>query len=234
MYCALIKDYITEICLKLKHTANSVQELNDLLREYKGDLDDAAHALKSIAEYNGLAPFTDVEEILGKYKTALGENRKKFEEYVGSLGKKETADYAKHVLHSISWNAYKKHIDDLSDSLFHAETSHPGEATELIIIIKEYEWLRTNFPDDTYCDVPGLCKIAYTTNKAQGELEGISIESKGWSLTPGAYVGVAPVEDDGVDFQSRMKEIHAELLELQAKSNELMATISENMEEMGL
>ena len=60
------------------------------------------------------------------------------------------------------------------------------------------------------------------------------IEEKGWSLTPGAYVGVAPVEDDGVDFEERMAEIHRELLSLQAESNDLMDTISHNMKEMGL
>ena len=70
----------------------------------------------------------------------------------------------------------------------------------------------------------GLCKLA---SRAE-------IEEKGWSLTPGAYVGVAPVEDDGVDFHERMREIHAELQELQARSNELMETISRNMEEMGI
>lgn len=59
-------------------------------------------------------------------------------------------------------------------------------------------------------------------------------QGKGYSLTPGAYVGVAPIEDDGVDFHARMKEIHEELKQLQAQSNELMATISKNMEEMGL
>lgn len=48
------------------------------------------------------------------------------------------------------------------------------------------------------------------------------------------YVGVAPVEDDGVDFTQRMKEIHKELLELQAESNRLMETISKNLEEMGV
>ena len=53
-------------------------------------------------------------------------------------------------------------------------------------------------------------------------------------MTPGAYVGVAPTEDDGVDFAERMKEIHSELLTLQAESNELMNTISKNMKEMGL
>ena len=60
------------------------------------------------------------------------------------------------------------------------------------------------------------------------------IAEKGYSLTPGAYVGVAPVEDDGVDFEERMKEIHSELLSLQAESNALMETISKNMEELGL
>ncbi len=60
------------------------------------------------------------------------------------------------------------------------------------------------------------------------------IKGKGYSLTPGAYVGVAPVEDDGVDFHERMTEIHKELLSLQEESNRLMATISKNWEEMGL
>ena len=62
----------------------------------------------------------------------------------------------------------------------------------------------------------------------------ISIEDKGWSLTPGAYVGVVPVEDDGVNFEERMAEIHEELLVLQQESNILMETISKNMKEMGL
>ena len=99
---------------------------------------------------------------------------------------------------------------------------------DIIAVAKEAVWLTEKFgnsnEDYGYKDIPGLCKLA---NRAE-------IESKGWSLTPGAYVGVAPVADDGVDFQARMREIHAELLELQAKSNELMATISMNMEEMGL
>ncbi len=55
-----------------------------------------------------------------------------------------------------------------------------------------------------------------------------SIEEKGWSHS-GADVGVAPVEDDGVDFEERMAEIHRELLALQAESNDLMNAISRNM-----
>ena len=75
-----------------------------------------------------------------------------------------------------------------------------------------------------YRDIPGLCKVASRTEIAE----------KNYSLTPGAYVGVAAVEDDGVDFAKRMTEIHEELLTLQAESNELMQTISKNMKEMGI
>ncbi|MBQ9058597.1 MAG: SAM-dependent DNA methyltransferase [Atopobiaceae bacterium] len=79
-------------------------------------------------------------------------------------------------------------------------------------------------PPWEYTDVSGLCKIA-----TQQE-----IEEKNWSLTPGAHVGVPPQEDDGVDFHERMGEIHEELLRLQTESNELMATITRNLEELGL
>ena len=95
---------------------------------------------------------------------------------------------------------------------------------ETLTTAKEACWLYEKFGEGEYADVLGLCKLA---SRAE-------IEEKGWSLTPGAYVGVAPVADDGVDFHERMREIHAELRELQAKSNELMETISRNMEEMGL
>ena len=93
-----------------------------------------------------------------------------------------------------------------------------------IIVAKEAVWLYEKFGEGEYKDILGLCKVASLTE----------IEEKGWSLTPGAYVGVAPVEDDGVDFEDRMLEIHRELLSLQAEANNLMDTISKNMKEMGL
>ena len=93
-----------------------------------------------------------------------------------------------------------------------------------IAILKEAVWLYEKFGEGEYQDIPGLCKMA---SRAE-------IAEKNYSLTPGAYVGVAAVEDDGVDFAQRMGEIHRELLTLQAESNELMQTISRNMKEMGL
>lgn len=99
-----------------------------------------------------------------------------------------------------------------------------NEQEETLQIAKEAVWLYEKFGDGEYRDISGLCKIA---DRAE-------IEGKGWSLTPGAYVGVAPVVDDGVDYHARMAEIHEELLKLQDESNQLMATISQNMKEMGL
>ena len=95
---------------------------------------------------------------------------------------------------------------------------------ETLTTAKEAVWLYEKFGDGEYRDVLGLCKAASLAE----------ITEKGYSLTPGAYVGVAPVEDDGVDFAQRMGEIHRELLELQKESNELMKAISRNWEEMGL
>ena len=94
----------------------------------------------------------------------------------------------------------------------------------MLTVAKEAHWLYEKFGDGVYADVLGLYKLSTLAE----------IEEKGWSLTPGAYVGVAPVEDDGVDFAERMAEIHRELLSLQAESNDLMDTISQNMKEMGI
>lgn len=91
-------------------------------------------------------------------------------------------------------------------------------------VLDEAIWLTEKFGNGEYRDIPGLCRVASREEIAE----------KNYSLTPGAYVGVAAVEDDGVDFAERMTEIHQKLLKLQAESNELMQTISKNLEEMGL
>lgn len=98
------------------------------------------------------------------------------------------------------------------------------ELSELIMTTKEAIWLYEKFGEGEYKDISGLCKIS----------DVVEIESKGWSLTPGAYVGVPPTVDDGVDFRERMKEIHSELLKLQEESNSLMTVISNNLDVLGL
>ncbi|MCQ2191773.1 MAG: type I restriction-modification system subunit M [Paludibacteraceae bacterium] len=86
---------------------------------------------------------------------------------------------------------------------------------------RQREWLVSKFGlDGEYQDVLGLCKIATIDE----------ISEKNYSLTPGAYVGVAEVEDDGVDFHQRMNEIHTELASLNKEANELMSEIMKEWE----
>ena len=87
---------------------------------------------------------------------------------------------------------------------------------------RQYEWLTEKFGEGEYKDVLGLCKISTIQE----------IEEKNYSLTPGAYVGVAEVEDDGVDFHERMNEIHAELKRLNSEANVLMDEILKGWEEL--
>ena len=93
---------------------------------------------------------------------------------------------------------------------------------ELLTVLEEAAWLYEKFGTGEYADIAGLCKIASVEE----------IKEKNYSLTPGAYVGVAAEEDDGIDFKERMTEIHKEMLELQAESDRLMQTISKNWEEL--
>lgn len=86
---------------------------------------------------------------------------------------------------------------------------------DLVETASQFEWLIEKFGEGEYKDVLGLCKIATIQE----------IEDKNYSLTPGAYVGVAEVEDDGVDFHERMNEIHAELKRLNDEANILMSEV---------
>jgi type I restriction enzyme M protein len=92
---------------------------------------------------------------------------------------------------------------------------------DMLAIVNEHDWLVSKFGEDgKYENVLGLCKIATIQE----------IEEKNYSLTPGAYVGVAEQEDDGVDFHERMNEIHAELAKLNQEANVLMDEIQKAWE----
>ena len=154
--------------------------------------------------------------LLDEYRAVLGNGS--FEDILHQL-KDELKDQQKRAKLEID-NAGrndKKRIQAEYDNMI-------AEKNEEITIAKEAQWLYEKFSDGVYANVLGLCKVADISE----------IEAKGWSLTPGAYVGVAPVEDDGVDFEERMAEIHRELLSLQAESNDLMDVISQNIKELGL
>ena len=94
--------------------------------------------------------------------------------------------------------------------------------SDMLKIVEEHEWLTSKFGEEgIFQDVLGLCKIATIQE----------IEEKNYSLTPGAYVGVAEQEDDGVNFHERMDEIHAELAQLNKEANTLMSEIQKAWKE---
>ncbi len=87
--------------------------------------------------------------------------------------------------------------------------------TETNQALKDWKALNEYFPEGSYQDVEGLCKVV-------GRKEVIEQD---YSLTPGRYVGVQIDLDMDFDYQSRIKEIHSELAALNGEANNLMSQI---------
>ena len=143
------------------------------------------------------------QQLLSDYKAVLGDTT------VASA--QEALDKQKAIVKESIANATrkdKKRIEAEQNTLI-------AELEDTLETARQFEWLTEKFGDGQYQDVLGLCKIATIQD----------IEEKNYSLTPGAYVGVAEQEDDGVDFHERMTEIHAELAQLNSEANTLMDEI---------
>lgn len=173
----------------------------------------------------------NLNAIVWLYRGEIDKYRNLLDEYHTALHSEDSFEEIVHTLSEKLKALRKEAKDAVSAADKRDKKSTQAEYDERIAVLtddltiaKEAHWLYEKFGDGEYQDVLGLCKAATLAE----------IEEKGWSLTPGAYVGVAPIEDDGVDFEERMAEIHKELLSLQAESNDLMDTISQNMKEMGL
>lgn len=173
----------------------------------------------------------NLNAIVWLYRGEIDKYRNLLDEYHTALHSEDSFEEIVHTLSEKLKALRKEAKDAVSAADKRDKKSTQAEYDERIAVLtddltiaKEAHWLYEKFGDGEYQDVLGLCKAATLAE----------IEEKGWSLTPGAYVGVAPIEDDGVDFEERMAEIHKELLSLQATSNDLMDTISQNMKEMGL
>ncbi len=78
--------------------------------------------------------------------------------------------------------------------------------------------LKERFPDLEYVDVPGLCNIATIDE----------IESHGWSLNPGRYVGVSDGDEGDFDFLERFSELSEEFQVLSTEASDLADLIENN------
>ena len=79
------------------------------------------------------------------------------------------------------------------------------------------------FQKGTLEDVKGFCAVA--------GLE--EIEKQDYILTPGRYVGIEEVEDDGEPFEEKMTRLTSELSEMFAKSHELEEEIRKKLGAIG-
>ena len=222
-----------------------VEKYRNLIAAYLGTLHDGAAMIKEIAQvYRRLLNVDRVghwdcaiDHLCDDLKGLNAEGLAKSDELLASL--KNAAEIHKKCTAGLLAN-YANNPATLKDKLkdagfnrlnaFKKALETNGEAVAEIInsyitILQEANWLTEKFGiEGQYADIPGLCKIETIKE----------VEKKNWSLTPGAYVGVAEAEDDGVDFAERMHEIHAELLTLQQESNTLMEKISANFKELGI
>ena len=90
---------------------------------------------------------------------------------------------------------------------------------------RQVVWLQERFPKAEQEAVPGLVRL----------VDRQEIEAADWSLTPGRYVGVAPLEEDeDFDFEATLRDIHTELADLNKEAVELAAKIQANFEGLGV
>lgn len=78
-------------------------------------------------------------------------------------------------------------------------------------------WLKEHFPNGTYQDIEGLCKIVSRRE----------VEKNDWSLTPGRFVGYPVQIDESFDYKKRLSEIQSELTKLDKEAKNLMRLILE-------
>jgi cob(I)alamin adenosyltransferase len=217
-YTKLLQDYSTQIINDCKELDAAFESVSVLLNGYGEKLKplqvQVADIIKNAEDINQLLPLNDM---LKKYIKELNASLKALFEYGDGLEKEEAKEFAKSIDESATtWDRFKKSVSASLEEVV-------SQIRACRTVIKEAKWLTEKFGEGTYTDVLGLCKVATIAE----------IEGKNWSLTPGAYVGVAPVQEDDENFEERMTEIHKELLTLQAEANQLMDTISANFEGVG-
>jgi type I restriction enzyme M protein len=105
------------------------------------------------------------------------------------------------------------------------DEEEPGALAQCDYFWRQATWLNTRFPEGKYRDVEGLCKVVTQDD----------IAAKEYSLSPGRYVGVdTSQEDDNIDYEERLREIHLELAGLNEEAAELAKNIHENFKTLAI
>lgn len=228
-YEALLTEYRTAIVEAARELDAYLKETMKQLGRFGEPLEPLRQQIaEKIEQADSLEHLFPLRALLKECAVAIQAQQNELLTYGDSLEKAAAKEFAESNGYS-SWQQYKKQISVLVEQITGSITDEQlfidCNIKNIRQIIKEAHWLIEKFGEGKYTDVLGLCKAA---TRAE-------IEEKNWSLTPGAYVGVAPVVDgDEENFAERMAEIHNELLTLQAEANALMDTITANFEGLGL
>lgn len=86
-----------------------------------------------------------------------------------------------------------------------------------------HKWRGSYSGDEKYEDIQGFCKSA-TLEEIRGHE---------YILTPGRYVGIEEVEDDGISYEEKMGDLTSKLAEQFAKSRHLEDEIRGNLAKLG-
>lgn len=212
------RNYYTVVDRTLNEwTEWQLRNLQAIVHLYRGETDKYKSLIKDY--------WTAIHEHVEKHDSmAWHESDMSFEKALGILNSEESLykELIKRQQTELKSTKAKKEKDELK-SLISANEAELELTLATKAMVTEAVWLVSKFGEEgKYENVLGLCKIATIQE----------IEEKNYSLTPGAYVGVAEQEDDGVDFHERMNEIHAELAKLNQEANVLMDEIQKAWEEL--
>jgi type I restriction enzyme M protein len=109
--------------------------------------------------------------------------------------------------------AHRDFTDDQIEFLANIVRLYRGDEPEFATGANELFTAR--FPDGSYTDYAGLCRVATIAE----------IEDQGWSLNPGRYVGTQVEDLEDEVFEEKLTAAHLELRELAATAAELDASV---------
>jgi type I restriction enzyme M protein len=115
---------------------------------------------------------------------------------------------ARHLYHQID-RAHRDFLPEHIELLANIVRLYRGEDVESVAGSKAL--LQERFPNGTYVDVPGLCKVATLAE----------IKAQGWSLNPGRYTGTAAANEDDEDFTEKLAGLYDEFTRLSDEADDL-------------
>jgi type I restriction enzyme M protein len=126
---------------------------------------------------------------------------------------------ARHIFNQID-RAHREFKPEQIEFLANIVRLYRGEALETVD--GSASLLIQNFPDGTYVDIAGLCKVATHAE----------IAAQGWSLNPGRYTGSAASDESDEDFTEHLESLYEEFTRLSDQAAELRTVVDATLQKI--